>query len=122
MSNIFEKAILIAAGVEKKLKELICELEEKGKEEKKAPSEELPPGKRLENRIVEDATKAVNELLALLREGKTKIEAEAEKAAGAVMQKMGVATKEELEVVKEMARVAREKVDKLEKQFESRKG
>jgi BMFP domain-containing protein YqiC len=128
MSEILDKARLIGSGLEKTIVELVEELEAKGKErcsekegqegaEKDSSKSDLPPSEKFENRVVADGVKAIKELLSILREGKSKIEGEVSDAADTVAEKLNLATKSELEVVKEMARVAREKVDKLEKKI-----
>jgi len=127
MTDFIDKAMLIGVGLEKKIKELMVELEKKGKEERRegavaAEGEGLGPGQRFENRIVEDGVKAVRELLSVLREGKARVEGEACEAAEGLTTKLHLATTEELEVVKEMARVAREKVDALEKRLDELEG
>lgn len=114
MSDIIDKAMHVGAGIEKKVRELLGELERKGSGDEQEP---LGAAKRLENRVVEDGVKAVKELLFLLKEGKEKVGSEASGAADAVARKLNFASASELEVVKEMARVAREKVDVLEKRL-----
>jgi BMFP domain-containing protein YqiC len=124
MADFIDKAILLGTGVEKKLKELVNELEEEGQKEKSKTkdSEEgkagkLPPKERLENRIVNDSVGALKEIITLLKEGKAKIESEIFGGAETISEKLNIATKTELETVKEMARIAREKADLLEKRL-----
>ncbi len=119
MAEFIDKAILIGTGLEKKIKELVVELEEKGKAEAK---EGQPPKERIENRVVEDGIKAVKELLSVLREGKDRIESEVVEGAESLTRKLNLASGEELETVKEMARTAREKTDKLEKRVKKLEG
>ena len=120
MADVIEKAILIGAGVEKKLKDILNEFEESGRKEKGGgPASELPPSQSFQNRLVEEASKAVKDILSVLKESRTKVEGEVSSAAESVADKLGLATKDDLEIVKEMARVAREKVDALEKKLEA---
>ncbi|MBI5599264.1 MAG: accessory factor UbiK family protein [Deltaproteobacteria bacterium] len=116
MENFVDRAINIGMGLEKKFREVLEELEGRGKgTEAKAGEEKLPPKQRLENRLVEDGVKAVKELLKVLKEGRDKIEGDVASATEKLSGKLNLATKDDLDVVKEMARVAREKVDRLEK-------
>ena len=117
--EFIDKAILIGTGLEKKIKELLVELEEKGKAETK---EGQPAKERLENRVVEDGIKAVKELLCVLREGKDRIESEVVEGAESLTGKLNLATASDLEEVKELARSAREKTDKLEKRVKKLEG
>ena len=128
MSDVIEKAILIGTGVEKKLKDILKEFEESGKKERggagvPTPSgvgrAELPPSQSFQNRLVEEASKAVKDILSVLKDSRAKVEGEVSSAAESIADKLGLATKDDLEVVKEMARVAREKVDALEKRLEA---
>ncbi len=121
MTDFIDKAILIGIGLEKKIRELAHELEEKGKEkeaEAEGQQQELQPKQRLENRIVEDGIKAVRELVALLAEGKKKVAGEVSEVAETITDRLDIATKSELSTLKEMIRVAREKVDRLEKRIQ----
>jgi len=120
MADVIEKAILIGAGVEKKLKDILNEFEESGKKERGGASQaDLPPSQSFQNRLVEEASKAVKDILSVLKESRTKVEGEVSSAAESIADKLGLATKDDLEIVKEMARVAREKVDALEKKLEA---
>ncbi|MBI5561040.1 MAG: accessory factor UbiK family protein [Deltaproteobacteria bacterium] len=116
MEDFVDRAINIGLGLEKKIKELMEELEKKGGSSGEGEGE-LPPGKRLENRVVEDSVKAIRELLSALKGGKERLKGGMEDAAQRLSGKLNLATKEELDIVKEMARLAREKVDKLEKRL-----
>ncbi len=125
MSDIFEKAMLLATGLERKAKEALDELVEAGRDKegeegtKKGDNgsdgEELPSDKAMQNRIVEDGVKASKELIALLKEGSEKFEKGVLETAEVFVEKLNVATKSDLDTVMEMARKAREKVDELEK-------
>lgn len=128
MADFIDKALDIGVGLEKKIGELVVELEQRGQEERgkteekqgegeKAEGGELKPKERLENRIVQEGVRAVKELLNVLKDGKGRVESEACDAAETIAGKLQLATKEELETVKEMARVAREKVDEMEKRL-----
>ncbi|MEE9614360.1 MAG: hypothetical protein V3W31_05320 [Thermodesulfobacteriota bacterium] len=121
MADFIDRAILIGTGLEKKLKELVKELEESGKGEE-GEEGELPGGKKLENKVVDEGVKAVKDLLTVLREGKEKFEKELLCSTESLADKLNVATMSELDVVKEMARVAREKVDGLEKRVKTLEG
>ncbi len=119
MSDIIDKVMHVGSGIEKKVCELLEELEKKGSGEE---AEGLGAAKRLENRVVEDGVKAVKELLFLLKECKEKVGSEASGVADSVASRLNFASASELEVVKEMARVAREKVDALEKRLKKLEG
>lgn len=120
MADVIEKAILIGAGVEKKLKDILKEFEESGKKERGAAGQaDLPPSQSFQNKLVEDASRAVKELLSVLKDGRTKVEGEVCSAAESIADKLGLATKDDLEIVKEMARVAREKADSLEARLDA---
>lgn len=115
MADLFDKAILIGMGLEKKAKEVLGELESAGKISKGAPSEGLPPRQAAENRVVDEGVRALTEFVSLVKAAKEKIEKDVATGSGKVFEKLNVSTQDDLEVVKEMARVAREKVDRLEK-------
>jgi len=115
MSDLLDKAILIGMGLEKKAKEVLGELESAGKTSKGAPSEGLPPKQAAENRVVDEGVRALTEFVSLVKAAKEKIEKDVATGSGKVFEKLNVSTQDDLEVVKEMARVAREKVDRLEK-------
>ena len=119
MADMIDRTILAVMGLEKKARELLDELVETGKKETgEAEKEEgLPPGERAQNKLVDDAVGAVKELLGLLGECRDKLEKGVTDAAESVVERLNVATRDDLETVKEMARVAREKVDKLEKKL-----
>lgn len=131
MADIFERLINVGMGLEKRAREVLDGLEEVGTEAKAAKEhgadaegaaseeEDLSARKRLENRLVEDGVKVITEFISLLQECKGKVTGEASASSGTILEKMNVATREDLEVVKEMARVAREKVDELEKKVAS---
>lgn len=118
MADILDKAILIGMGLEKKAKEVLDDLQQAGKaasEAKAGGAEPLSAKETVENKVVEDGVKALKEFLTLVKSAREKIEKEVASSSGKVMEKLNVATLEDLEIVKEMARVAREKVDNLEK-------
>jgi BMFP domain-containing protein YqiC len=117
MADFIDRAILIVMGLEKKTKELLEELAEAGKKEAGEGEEGLEPGKVAKNRLVDEGTKVTKDLLELLKECKEKLGKSCTEAAESLVEKLHMATKNELETVKEMARVAREKVDKLEKKL-----
>jgi BMFP domain-containing protein YqiC len=116
MSDLFDKAILIGMGLEKKAKEVLGELENAGKTSKEAPgSEGLPPRQAAENKVVDEGVRALKEFVALVKSAKEKLEKDVSTGSEKVFEKLNVATQNDIELIKEMARVAREKVDKLEK-------
>lgn len=123
MTDFIDKAILIGSGLEKTIKDLVCELEEKGraevgeKKETEGAEAETPleGAKRIENRVVEEGLRAVRELLTVLRGGKERVEEEFADKAEDIADKLHLATSSELEIVREIATVAREKVERLEK-------
>ncbi len=122
MVDIIDKAILIGMGMEKKIKEFLDEMQKLGKadlskEAREKGAEELPPKKQFENMVVEESVKCIKELLSTLKSTKEKLEEEILGSSERVLDKMHVATKEDVETVKEMARIAREKVDELEKKL-----
>lgn len=130
MPDFIDRAILIVMGLEKKVKGVMDELADEGRTEvdgaegDAAEGEDLPLHKKAENKIVEEGVKALQELRGVLREGKERFEKEVIKNASALVETLNVATRSELDTVKEMARVAREKVDALEKKikdFEKKK-
>lgn len=116
MSDLFDKAILIGMGLEKKAKEVLGELESAGKTAKEAPgSEGLPPRQAAENKVVDEGVRALKEFVTLVKSAKEKLEKDVSTGSEKVFEKLNVATQNDIELIKEMARVAREKVDKLEK-------
>lgn len=120
MSELFDKAILIGIGLEKKAKEVLEELQKAGSEVKSegADKEGLSGKQILENKVVEEGVKTLKEFLSTVSKAKEKLEEELVKSSGRVLEKLHVAKDDEIDIVKEMARVAREKVDKLEKRIE----
>jgi BMFP domain-containing protein YqiC len=125
MADLVDKAILVGKELEKRLKELMEELEKRGSEAMKADATEaggarpLTPRQALENKVVQEGVKALKELLNAIKTAKEKVEGEVAGGAGRVLKGLDVPTREDIEVIKEMARVAREKVDALEKRVEA---
>ena len=124
MVDFIDRAILIGLGLEEKLKELVGELERKGKrsrkkEEEAGTEEELSAKERLENVIVEDLTKTIRDMLSILKEGKERLSGVISSSTEEIAERLNLATREELDIVKELAQVAREKVDELEKRLEA---
>ncbi len=120
MSDLIDKAILIGLGLEKKAKETLEELEKAGKagvEEKGAAptGEPLTPKQAMENKIVEEGIKTLKDFLSLVKAAKEKLDRDVTTGSGKVLGKLNVATHEDIEVVKEMIRVSREKIDHLDK-------
>ncbi len=124
MADLLDKAILIGIGLEKKAKEVLDDLQQAGKEAKSTAAAEAPGAEPLsakqtvENKVVEEGVKALSEFLNVIRSVKTKIESEVQSSSGKVLDKLNIATEDDIEVVREMARIAREKVDSLEKRVE----
>lgn len=117
MADLIERTILAVMGLEKKAKEVLEELVETGKKEAGPAEEGLPPGKKAQNKLVDEAVSAFKELLEFIGECKGRLEKDVGDAAESVAERLNVATKSDLDTVKEMARVVREKVDKLEKKL-----
>lgn len=124
MSDLLDKAVLIGMGLEKRAKEALEELERSGKAatEKRAAADGVAPAlsskQVIENKVVEDAVKVLKDLLGAITTGKDKFEKEAQTAAERVMEKLNVPTRTEVDVIKEMTRISREKVDLLERRIE----
>lgn len=118
MTDILDKAILIGIGLEKRAKDILNELASEGKEAKTGESGELPPKQELENKLVEEGTKVLRELIASVKAGKEKVDKEIEEAVRHLLEKFKVATRDDIEIIEKMAQVAREKVDALEKRIE----
>jgi len=129
MADLIDKAILIGIGLEKKAKETLEELQKAGKSAKEteagaqgAPAEELTPKQLIENKVVEDGVSVLKEFLGVVKSAKEKLEKDLSSSSGRVLEKLNLPTTDELDIVREMARVAREKVDKLEKKVEELEG
>ena len=124
MADLLDKAILIGIGLEKKAKEVLEDLQQAGKAAKASASAEVPGAEPLsakqtvENKVVEEGVKALSEFLNVIKSVKGKIESEVQSSSGKVLDKLNIATEDDIEVVREMARIAREKVDSLEKRVE----
>ncbi|MBI5234418.1 MAG: accessory factor UbiK family protein [Deltaproteobacteria bacterium] len=119
MLELIDRAISIAKGLEEKTKGLLKELEDAGKKSPARTEAEktTTTTERLENKVVEEGTKALKELITTLTEAKDKLSKEINETAESLLARLNVATRSDLEVVEEMVRVAREKVDKLEKRL-----
>ncbi len=111
MSDFIDRAILIATGFEKRAKDIVEDLAEAGKEESLGTSE------KIQNKVVEESVNALRQVAKVLEEGKDKIEEELAGPMESLIDKLGLATKDDLDEVREMARIAREKVDELEKKI-----
>ena len=125
MADLIDKAILIGIGLEKKAKEALEELQKAGKSAKEAEAGagekaegELTPKQLIENKVVEDGVSVLKEFLGVVKSAKERLEKDVSSSSGKVLEKLNVPTSDELDIVKEMARVAREKVDRLEKKVE----
>ncbi len=125
MTDIIDKAILVFIGLEKKARETLDALEKAGKAaggaaEGGAGGEGagLSGRQMAENKVVEEGAAALKEFIGVLKSGKDKLEKEFLTSSEKVLEKLNVATQNDIEIIKEMARVAREKTDKIEKRLE----
>lgn len=122
MTELFDKAVLICMGLEKKAKDLLDELEKNGKTSQEtqggAEGQGLTGKQMVENKVVEDGVNALKEFLGFVKGGKEKLEKEFATSSEKVLERLNVATQTDIEITREMARVAREKVEKLEKRIE----
>ncbi|MEK7773934.1 MAG: hypothetical protein AAB307_06255 [Deltaproteobacteria bacterium] len=119
MSDIIDKAILVFIGLEKKAREAIEELEKAGKSAGAAGEGAGLSGRQMaENKVVEEGVAAFKEFIGMLKTGKDKLEKEFFTSSDKVLEKLNVATQNDVEIIKEMARVAREKTDRLEKRLD----
>jgi len=123
MADILDKAVRIGLGLEKKAKETLEELERAGKTAAEAGSagageQGLTTKQTVENKVVEDAVKVLKDLLEVITSGKERFEKEAQATSERVMERLNVPTRTEVDVIKEMARISREKVDLLERRLE----
>ncbi len=129
MADIIDKAIEVGLGLEKKAKEVLDELQKSGttaRKEKAAESqkaagapEDLTPAQVVENKVVQEGVKALKELLCVINTVKDKLANGFAASSGKLAEGLHVATEDDIDVVREMARVAREKVDELEKRMEA---
>lgn len=141
MTDFIDKAINVGIGVEKKVKELVDELESAGEAREGGKGEaagENPEGtpvgggedsatdspplggrESIENRIVDEGVRAVREMVNLLKSGKEKIDSELTESAEKVTDRLNLATKDDVDVVREMARIAREKTEALEERIKA---
>jgi len=121
MSDILDSILLVGMGIEKKVKESLDDLRKSGQSEGGEEADDgegkkgLSPKQRVENKLVGDGIGVVKEILSVVDGAKTRIEEEIESNSGRIRGKLHAADSDEIEVIKEMARVAREKVDVLEK-------
>ncbi len=132
MTDIIDKAIEVGMGLEKKAKEVLDELQKSGEAAKKEKAAESPKGPKatgapgdlstaqvVENKVVEEGVKALKEFLCIINTVKEKLGREFIAGSGKLAEGLHVATEDDIDVVREMARVAREKVDELEKRMEA---
>lgn len=126
MTDIIDKAILVFIGLEKKARETLDALEKAGKAAGGATGGGAAGGEgaglsgrqMAENRVVEEGAAALKEFIGVLKSGKDKLEKEFLTSSEKVLEKLNVATQNDIEIIKEMARVAREKTDRIEKRLE----
>ncbi len=127
MADMLDKFITLGIGLEKKATEALGELEKVGKEavdeeEAKEGGEGLGAKKEFENRLVDHGVKVIGEFVALLKDCRESAEGGVRGSGEKVMDKLHMASTEDVEVIKEMARIAREKVDELEKRVTALEG
>jgi len=121
MSDMLDSILLAGMGLETKVKEAFEELRKSGEKGRAGDGEKdgedggLSPKQVVENKIVDEGIGVVKEILSVVDGAKTRIEEEISANSGRIRTKLHAADSEEIEVIKEMARVAREKVDTLEK-------
>ena len=111
-----DRMLLVAMGLEKKVRDVIDDLQRAGQEGR--TEEGLSAKEAVENRFVEEGVGVVKELLGTLENARARIEEELASRSGKIRERIRAADSEELEVIREMARLAREKVDALEKRVE----
>ncbi len=116
MPDMLDRMLLVAMGLEKKVKDVIDELQKTGEQDK--GEEGLSAKEVVENKIVDEGVGVVKELLSVVDGARKRIEEELARKSDKIRDKIHAADSEEIEVVKEMARVAREKVDALEKRVD----
>jgi len=117
MSDFVERAIMIANGFEQKAKEVV---EDFAKSASSSVEGELTGSEKIQNKIVEESVKALRQVVQVLEEGRGKVEEELQGPLESLMEKFNLATKDEVDDLREMVRVAREKVDELEKRLDSK--
>lgn len=125
MSDLLDKAIMVGLGLEKKAKEALEELQKSGESEAKESSgaaekgkeaaEPLTPRQVVENKVVEEGVGLLKEFISALDKVRERLGGELATSSEKVLERLHVATEDELDVIKEMARVAREKTEELEK-------
>ena len=129
MADLIDKAIEVGLEIEKKAKETLDGLKSSREAASRKKSEsaqegeggggeketELTPRQTVENRVVDEGTKVLKEVFSAVNSLKERLGKELTAGSEKVADKLHVATDDELDVVREMARVAREKVDTLEK-------
>lgn len=113
MFKTVEKAILIGKGVEGRVIDLLNSLAEEG--EKRGSV--FPSKEEFENSLVEGGVEAAKKVLSSLKEDKAKLEKKVEDVLQGLVEKIHLASKEDVELVEKMASKAREQVDKLEKKI-----
>lgn len=116
MADILDKAMSLGVGIGEKVKEKVDELIEAGE---KAKVGGLGAVKEAENRFVDEAVKLVSETLKQANVTKEKAESLAVEIAEGLADKLKLATKDELDVVKKLALIAREKAEALEKRVKT---
>jgi BMFP domain-containing protein YqiC len=125
MADLLDKFITLGIGLEKKATEALGEIEKLGTEavaEEEGEKEGLGAKKEFENRLVDHGVKAIGEFVSLLQQCRESAESGVRDSSEKVMDKLHMASTEEVEVIKEMARIAREKVDELEKRVTALEG
>ncbi|MEE9542948.1 MAG: accessory factor UbiK family protein, partial [Thermodesulfobacteriota bacterium] len=95
---------------------------EEESEDKEGEEGKLGAKKEFENRLVDGGVKALGEFVSLLKDCREKVEGEVRGSSGKVAEKLHMATKDEVDVALEMARISREKVEELEKRVATLEG
>ena len=125
MADLMDKVIEVGFEIEKLAKEKLDGFKSSREAAAKGKSEPGPKGggdeteltsrQVMENKVVDEGRKVLKEVFSAVNTLKERLGKEITTGSASVADKLHVATDDELDVVKEMARVAREKVDKLEK-------
>jgi BMFP domain-containing protein YqiC len=125
MADLMDKVIEVGFEIEKLAKEKLDGFKRSREAAAKGKSEPGPEGggneteltsrQVMENKVVDEGRKVLKEVFSAVNTLKERLGKEITTGSASVADKLHVATDDELDVVKEMARVAREKVDKLEK-------
>ena len=135
MADAFDRLITLGLGLEKKARESLEEIEKAGQKDREEKAEaagetaepsaeeedgeELSSKQKIENKLVDGGIKALTEFINAVTDCKGRLDQEISSGSQKVAGKLNIASREEVEIIMEMARVAREKVDALEKRIEA---